>query len=243
MKRYAELLGVVIWSLISRPRVFFKQFILKRDLSNFSDADLIDAIGDLSGYIIEAGAWDGKDTFRLLKLFPNSKLICFEPMPEMFNQLSKKFITNNRITLINKALTSKSEKEMKFTYSSNLNPSGSLNKPLLHNKFPGKTNFDKEIEVKSCNINEILQDDLIQCVNLLWLDIQGSELEVIKSIKSENLKKIRYIHLEISRVQLYENQPKEKDVITYLMNKNFKMVAKRIPILSGNILFKNLHQG
>jgi hypothetical protein len=40
-------------------------------------------------------------------------------------------------------------------------------------------------------------------------------------------------------VQLYSNQPKERDIVAYLKSKSFIVVARTVPILSGNVLFMN----
>lgn len=240
MSNYIKLIVVIFFSFFLSPVKFYRQYVLKQDLANFSDKEILKYVSDLPGYIIEAGAWDGKDTARLLDLFPKSKVICFEPMPEMFAYLSTNFLDQRqRVKIINRALTSSPLNELKFTYSSNLNPSGSLNTPVLHKNFPGKTNFNKEVMVKTYNLNRIFIDEPIDVVNLLWLDVQGSELEIIKTLEEVHLKKIRFIHLEVSKVQLYRNQPKERDIVAYLKSKGFIVVARTVPILSGNVLFMN----
>lgn len=240
MKNYIKLFWVVLLSIVTKPVIFYKQFVKREDLTNLSDGELQNLISDLPGHIIEAGAWDGQDTLRLLKLFSKSKLICFEPVPEMFELLSSIFLEQDQsIKIINRALTSSNSSELKFIYGTDLNPSGSLNTPVLHKHFPKKTNFDKEVLVKTYHLNNLFFDESIDLVNLLWLDVQGSELEIIKSIDETNLNKIRFIHLEVSKVKLYMDQPDEKDIVSYLQSKGFQIVSRKIPILSGNILFKN----
>ena len=237
MYKIVKILRVLITAILTSPVKVIKQLFLRNNFEEFSSQELQRLIGNYPGIVIEAGAWNGDDTYRLSKIFSESIICSFEPIPEMYDLLSDRFHGNEKIKLHNKALSSSSE-IVKLYYGSDFNPSGSINKVDLHSKI-FETLFDKEISIISVTVDSIMEDYPDLMVNLLWLDIQGSELEVIKSISKSSLKRIRFIHTEISHLNLYENQPTKKDFYEYMESVGFRCVANRHPLFSGNYIFRN----
>ena len=102
-------------------------------------------------------------------------------------------------------------------------------------------------KVKTKKLDDI---DEIENVDFLQMDVQGSELEIIKNGKNK-LSKILFIETEISFVNLYENEPTfgEMDIelrkfglIPHCLTKNH--ISKNIisPMVLNNDPFKNLNQ-
>jgi hypothetical protein len=79
----------------------------------------------------------------------------------------------------------------------------------------------------------------IEIVDLLWLDIQGMELEVIQSSELTIRRKVKLIHLEISRIKFYDATPSEKNIRLFLKNIGFRCVIDKVGAISGNALYLN----
>jgi FkbM family methyltransferase len=237
MYKIIIILKVLITAILKNPIKVLNQLFLRNNYEEFSPQELKEIIGNYPGLVIEAGAWNGDDTYKLSRIFDDSIICGVEPIPEMYDLLSDRFRGNEKIKLYNNALSGNS-KIVKLYYGSDLNPSGSLNKVDLHNKI-FKTLFDKEVSITSVTVDSIMEDYPNLMVNLLWLDIQGSELEVIKSISQSKLKRIRFIHTEISHLNLYENQPTKNDFFEYMESVGFRCVISRHPLFSGNYIFRN----
>ena len=61
-------------------------------------------------FIIDIGAHSGQYTLHFYKLFPNAKIIAFEPNKVLYNFLLKKFAHNNNIEVYEKAISSQNQK-------------------------------------------------------------------------------------------------------------------------------------
>lgn len=180
--------------------------------------------------IIEAGAFDGTDTKRLAHQLPNGIIHAFEPVPEIFDRLTKNTehlpnIFRHKIALsdrIGNATFYVSEKPNKPGIASQ---AGSLRAPkerLQHSPII----FPHNIMVPTITITDWAQQNSIDHVDMLWLDMQGQELNVLKSISSELLATVKVIHTEVGFIEAYEGQPTYNIVKEWLEKKGFTEVAR-----------------
>ena len=132
--------------------------------------------------IIDCGANIGLSVLYFKKICPHSKIIAFEPDPNVFNQLklnlSEYNYNANEVELINAAVWNT---ETKLSFQSE----GSLGGKI------GNQNFDNSIEVTTVR----LKDYLINKVEFLKIDIEGAEYEVIKDCVDE-LKNVENLFIE-----------------------------------------------
>jgi FkbM family methyltransferase len=73
----------------------------------------------------------------------------------------------------------------------------------LFNDFPSLGHIEQEVRVQTHRLDDI---DAVEHVDFLKIDIQGSELEVLKS-GQQKLSRAIAIQTEVSFVTLYQNQP------------------------------------
>jgi FkbM family methyltransferase len=100
----------------------------------------------------------------------NGKVHCFEPDKTNFGHLEKACGKRNNISLVNKAVSSKTE-TLKIYTSKNLNVDHRTYKP---------EEYDQEIEIEATSIDEYLGKDLK--VDLVKMDIQGFEMQAIQGM-------------------------------------------------------------
>ena len=79
----------------------------------------------------------------------------------------------------------------------------------------------KEIEVNGIRIDTYMENNNIQNIDLLCIDLQGYELQAIKSL-GEKIKKVKYIITECSIVSTYKNGATFCELNDYLEKYGFK---------------------
>tara|TARA_R100000935_G_scaffold56463_1_gene88038 strand:+ start:7410 stop:8258 length:849 start_codon:yes stop_codon:yes gene_type:complete len=159
-------------------------------------------------YIIDGGANIGLATIYFKLLYPTSKIVAFEPDPEVFQDLKfnvEAFGFQN-VSLVQKGLWS-SNKMLPFKAEG-------ADAGLIGEIDSYNPSDEQQIEVVS------LKDYLQQSVDFLKLDIEGSETIVLKDIK-EDLKNVKNIFVEYHS---FVNQKQTlNEVIEILTRANFRL--------------------
>lgn len=234
-----------------RVRLAFKRpdLLLRRltvGSNEFSNISLEEISPYLSGqgWICEAGFSDGVDTKRLLAKFPNQPLFAMEPVKEQYeffiNSLSS--VPENLI-LRNMALS-----ETDGMAEINVAKSGqgiqgmgssSLLDPREHlNQFP-EIDFNRREIVQTMKLSTAAASVGMEKVDLLWLDLQGLEWAVLSSSTEFVSLNVNAIHVEVSRLELYQGMTIYNDFIKGMKLLGFKKVIDRVGTVSGNCLFVN----
>jgi hypothetical protein len=102
-------------------------------------------------------------------------------------------------------------------------------------EFPD-VSFDQQIEVKAVRLGDWVKEAGVERIDLLWLDLQGMELAVLKA-SPEILGVTRVIAMEVSRKELYEGSALYPEVVSWLKDKGFEAVIDRVLVSFGNMLF------
>jgi len=174
--------------------------------------------------------------------YPNSRVVALEPVNEQFTYLKKKFADFKNVEVYNLALSNHSGITQMYLGKSDGHLGGlgssSLLPPDLHRSYFPQIEFSEIQQVKTVTLEELLMTE--SQVDLLWLDIQGKELEVLSCSKETFRLKVKVIHLEISRVSLYVGMPSEKEIRQFLEGAGFKCVEDRVGAIAGNALYINL---
>jgi len=168
--------------------------------------------------IIDVGSNKGQFILLIEKLFPNKKIYSFEPITEILNKQKKFFKYKKNIFFYNLALGS-SIKSEDFFITNRMDSSSFLKIAKLENNSKDYLIKEKR-SIQISTLDDILNNENITGPILLKMDVQGYELEVLKG-SSNMLSKIDYLLLEVSKNEMYQNQPREKNIIDYLKNLNF----------------------
>ncbi len=238
--RFRDLIKLVLFHPILSIRGLFGY-----PISDFSKNEIFCLLPD-DPIIIEAGCADGADTLIFAQKYPSSKIVALEPMPELFEIASARTVDYSNVSIHKLALSNESNKiSTLYTSSQNkIHQSSSLFFPIDHKKYHPEIEFDREVLVKTISLEDLLDFNGLQSVDLLWLDLQGYELLVLEgaSLAAAGggvLKRVKYIHTEISRIPLYEGAPTFEQLRDFLILNEFKLIKLRMPLVTGNAIFAN----
>jgi len=155
-----------------------------------------------SPLIIDGGANIGLSVFYFKTLFPNSRIIAFEPDPMLFKTLSKNVEVWNlqNVLFFDKALWSE-ETEIEFWHEG-ADGGRAIDIPDVR----------KAIKVKTSILSKYLETK----VDFLKLDIEGSEYEVLAE-SEKKLKNAERIYIEYHS---FKDKPQKLGEILSILQKN-----------------------
>ena len=178
--------------------------------------------------IIDAGAYDGTDGKRFAKKWPNSQVHCFEPIPQIFTLLCDNVQNMPNMFVYNCALSSENGTSEMFISEFRNTPgvpshSASLRRPKDHLIHAPHVVFPRTVEVETFTIDTWAELHGIDHVDMMWLDMQGVELEVLKA--SPNIMATaQVIIIEVEFVEAYEGQSQYHEIKNWLEHQGFIMV-------------------
>ncbi|MBU2545852.1 MAG: FkbM family methyltransferase [Pseudomonadota bacterium] len=144
-------------------------------------------------FIIDAGSNIGLATFYFKKHFPNARILCFEPNPQLFEILARNVKTNDlqTVTLVNKALFD-SQGEVSFYGEFPSKSRSSLANSIQESW--GCQRHHQIITVQTTQLSKYIKDN--EEVDFLKLDVEGVEQRVLQEL-GDKLQLIRQISLEV----------------------------------------------
>jgi FkbM family methyltransferase len=173
--------------------------------------------------IIDVGAHTGQFALFAWRRYPGSKLYCFEPLPRARDTLRKVLSEHPNLEIFASAAGAASERRQ-FHVAGRDDSSSLLGiTGRCSDAFPG-TEEIKTIPVECQRLDETLDRSDLRRPCLLKIDVQGSELEVIEGGEGL-LESVDDLLVELSYVELYEQQPLASDVITHLGARGFNLTG------------------
>lgn len=179
--------------------------------------------------VIDVGANEGQFAKKIIEVFPDASIHCFEPIRPVFLKLSSTFNDHKNIKTYNLALGEKDEKaDIHFNEYS---PSSSLLDMLdLH-----KVNFGYAVRsdpspITIKRLDEVFEAPLNRPL-LLKIDVQGYEMKVLNG-GERIVRQADVVIIEVSFVPLYKGQPLFAEIYDYLITKGFQYVGSIEQLLS-----------
>jgi len=115
------------------------------------------------------------------------KVYSYEPYPESFDLLKQNVALNRlkNVQLFNMAVSDTTGKKILYV---------SLSNTGAHSLFPdpGK----RKVEVKTTTLDKVISENKLGEIDLLKIDVEGSEYEIILKAPDKTLKRIRRIIME-----------------------------------------------
>lgn len=193
-------------------------------------------IGNASPTILDIGCNDAPELRGLLQAFENPRIFCFEPDPRAAQRFKTRYAGHQNLVLFEMAL-SDHDGEIAF-YQSGGQPrtpedadsmpqgwdqSGSIRRPKEHLAAVPWITFEHTIKVASCRLDTWCNRQRIEAIDLIWMDVQGAELDVFRGGR-ETLSKTRFIYTEYSDSELYQGQVPLRQLLRELPD--FKVLVR-----------------
>jgi FkbM family methyltransferase len=195
--------------------------------------------------ILDIGSRDLTEGSYFAERYPNATIYSFECNPATLPLCEKKAKNYKNIILTSKAVNEytgfctfyPTDPEKTITTWEDGNP-GASSLFKANGNYPIEHYVQKEITVPCIRLDDVLKDNNIEKIDMLWMDLQGAELLALKSLGSY-LEKVSFICTEVEINPMYENQALFKDVDNFL-NKKFTKIWGNTNVQWGtDVIYKN----
>lgn len=171
--------------------------------------------------IVDVGANRGQFALLMSGLYPEARIIAFEPLAEPYRKLMNVIADRPKLRAFNAAIgpdrTTMPMNVSKRDDSSSLLPISKMQEKVFPNT--GHARID---HVRVAPLGDFIGElDLAQ-PSLLKIDVQGFELEVLRG-SADCLDRFSSIYVEASFIELYEGQALASDIIDYLHDRGFRL--------------------
>lgn len=168
--------------------------------------------------VLDFGANQG-EFLEYIKDKYNSYIYAYEPHPKCYKYLKNKF-ENNKITVVNKAVSNK-EKKVKLFYQHNWSPNSGIEysegSSIIGEKI--NLNINNYNWVQTENIKNIISN--FNYIKLIKIDIEGAETEILPHI-IKNRNKIGNVLCEFhaNKIDSQKIKDREKRIINFCRKNN-----------------------
>lgn len=171
--------------------------------------------------VIDLGACKGEFIDELNNHYKIKKAILVEANPTNFNKL----INRENYILYNRLVSNKKNESIKFYED----PKSPYNGSNMFNYFNGI-----EHNIQSITIEELIQENNLDYIDILKIDIEGSEYDVMPSISENILSKVRQITIEFH--DFIDNNLKDKteNIIKRMESFGFDRISKPIKYMNNS---------
>ena len=168
--------------------------------------------------VLHVGGHLGEE-YPIYKKVGAQKIVFFEPIPDIYNELTKRLKGCEDVVLVKKALGSRNETRDMHIHRGGGESTSFLKPTAL---------YDGYFEEKTVPLEIVTLDSFLPSLNdshvfnMLVTDTQGFDLEVLKGAQNA-LKQIKYIYTEVSKGH-YHGEPALEDFDVFLKPFGFRRV-------------------
>ncbi len=171
--------------------------------------------------ILDIGANHGYYSMKAKQHAPQCMIFALEPVPETYSVLSKNIELNHLqdIQIFRNALSSECG-TIKLGTCPQITAISGLEVDIPERKGGMKKQFIHEVQVPALSLKTFITKNNIPHIDILKLDVEGSEVEILKSIRNLPAVVDRIV-LEWHSFQL------RKEILTILKDASFEMVLEK----------------
>ena len=175
-------------------------------------------------FVVDVGANRGQFSLVCRRINPAAGIVGFEPLPEPARIYRALFAGDSGVRLCEAALGA--ERGSMAMHISARDDSSSLLPfaPAQTENYPGSGEVGT-LEVRVTTLGDELRPQDMGMRSLLKIDVQGYELEVLKSAAAF-LSRFQWIYVECSYVSLYQGQPLADEVISFVEANGFRLAER-----------------
>ena len=185
--------------------------------------------------LVYVGANQGNSLWEIFDKY--DQVYAFEPDPEMFEKLNRRFKQFEWVTSINAACSFEDGETSLYVTPNRV--STSLADVTEYEKQHGCPNYLKKVTVKTVNLKKFLEDNKVDYIDYYLSDTQGSDLNILKTIKEfVDEKKIGELFIETHGNDwiLYEGLDNKFDGFKEVLSKNYDFVHASLGRLNDKIV-------
>ena len=183
--------------------------------------------------VIDVGAHKGETIKFFLKNFNINKMYVFEPNQDLYQNLIKKFTSQN-IFIFNYGVGFQNEKKkLNISIDSSSSTINKINTNTDYYKRKKKfltlgrkiSYFVNSQKIEIINLSEFLLHEENK-IDILKIDTEGYELNILKGIMEEDFKKIKFIYFEHHYDLMIDKGYKFSEINRLLKKNNFTLKYK-----------------
>jgi FkbM family methyltransferase len=163
--------------------------------------------------IVDGGAYKGNKAAVLLEKFPDARIYCFEPQPELFAHLTQRFASMQRCVPVNQALSDCPGSADLFITAERY--TSSLMQPLATDI---KTAATTKVSVTT--LDHFMHENHINSIDIIKLDLQGNELPALQGGKNA-LAGCKAVLVEVNFRERYAGCTRFEDLFAFLQGIGF----------------------
>lgn len=183
--------------------------------------------------LVYIGANQGRSLWDIFDKY--DIVYAFEPDPEMFEQLNRRFKQFEWVTLVNAACSYEDGEADLYVTPNRVSSSLS---DVDTETYGGDSAF-KVVKVKTVNLAKYLKDNGVEYIDYYYSDCQGSDLNILLTMKEyiEN-KKINEMYLEThgDGVFLYKDLDNQFSSFKEYLNEYYEFVSASLGRLNGKVV-------
>ena len=175
--------------------------------------------------ILHIGAHECEELKSYITLgVQNKNIYWVEAMEDKVNLMKRYNVGGEEIKIFQGLIDLEDNKEVVFNVSNNGQSSSILEFGSHAVHHPSVKMIDRR-KLKTIRLDTFIQKNNVPMknINFLNLDIQGKELDALKSM-GDYINHIQYIYSEVNTEEVYKNVPLLKDIDKFLESKGFKRV-------------------
>tara|TARA_B110000114_G_scaffold45913_1_gene48599 strand:+ start:69 stop:791 length:723 start_codon:yes stop_codon:yes gene_type:complete len=172
--------------------------------------------------VIDVGASWGGYAKTLRRFGFKKKIISFEPTSSSHSKLLRNSLNDDMWQVHKKIIvTDKKVEKLPINVSKDFDNSSLLNNTKLHTENHHDAKYSHQEEIECDTLDNLINHYAFSEKNLmLKIDVQGSEMDVLKS-GTKNLTKFKLVQIELSLQPLYEKQILWREIVDFMTDKNF----------------------
>lgn len=175
--------------------------------------------------LVYIGANTGYTLWSLFDKF--DKVYAFEPDPEMFSELSRKYRQFEWVTLVNSACSLEDGEATFYVTGNRVASSLGDGSKQFKERYGHSAEVIKEINVKTLNLSNYLKNEGVEFIDLYFSDAQGSDLNILTTMKDYiDNKKIGEMFIEThgDGSEIYHGLDNQYSNFKKLLDENYEFV-------------------
>ncbi len=162
--------------------------------------------------IFDVGARDCDDSAQFAQHYPQATVYAFECNPTTLPACRAVAAAHPNVCLTEKAVSDlpgtiaffQTDPDKSATDAPGLAP-GTSSMFAATGNYPEENYVQHRIEVEAVTLGGFLRDRGIHDIDILWMDVQGAELLVLKGL-GERIRDLACVHMEVEFFEIYQGQ-------------------------------------